>query len=148
MQKKGISIHFANGCGKRRYTGRCGVAGSHIGIAPTGGWVGSLLGRLAAAQEVLQQLWQAQRIIVTIYTENYTFVFHNGNICPKYAILSVFTHHPNTQPLTIRRLHSTLNISHSTPQNMPNRGSIHGLSQWETCQAVFRSGMFRNPKDA
>lgn len=27
---------------------------------------------------------------VTIYTENYTFLFHDKNIWPKYAILGMF----------------------------------------------------------
>lgn len=84
----------------------------------------------------------------TIYSKNYTFLFRDGNIWPKYAILSAFTQLPYIQRLTFKNKHFTPLIPPDALRKMAFRTAKHARSHRQTCPIEPRLGVFRNSKHA
>ena len=88
------------------------------------------------------------RIMATNYIGNYSIGGDDGRIGRKYAILSTIAQSSNSQQVTATGKNSTFLAGHFALRNMPNRGTIHGLSSRGTWPFELRLGRSRKTKDA
>ena len=82
--------------------------------------------------------------IATNYSENYTLLFNDGNVWPKYAILGEFAQCPNIQRLmflTPRFTHRALRFA---LRKMAFRDAKDGFPQCDTWSFASPFGMFGN----
>ena len=88
------------------------------------------------------------RIMATNYIGNYSIGGDDGRIGRKYAILSTIAQSSNSQQVTATGKNSTFLAGHFALRNMPNRGTIHGLSSRGTGGVELQLSKTRKTKDA
>lgn len=82
--------------------------------------------------------------IATIYSENYTLLFNDGNVWPKYAILGEFAQCSNIQRVMFLDSLFALRIPHFALRKMAFRYAKDAFPQCDTWSFESPFGMFGN----